>query len=222
MLRFTALTSVSGLGSLLFSMVDRIAVGITLGVSAVAYYVVAVGIATNLLTLAGVLTQPLMPAASSWVSSGQWERARNFLRRSTLAIAALELTLASVLLLFSRPFMDLWLGEGFAPRALTPLRILVLVYAVIAISAPAYHIANGSGFPRIPAVTGIVGGLLTVLLILLFGWLWGLPGAAWANCGYWVNVWIPVGIARVLKQRGVPANACAQERPAESAVRTES
>jgi O-antigen/teichoic acid export membrane protein len=204
MLRFTAFTSVSGLGSLLFSMVDRIAVGITLGVSAVAYYVIAVGIATNLLTLAGVLTQPLMPAASSWSSSGQWERARNYLRRSTVAVAALELTLASMLLLISRPFTDLWLGEDFASRALTPLRILVLVYAIIAIFAPAYHIANGSGFPRIPAVSGIVGGLLTVVLILQFGRLWGLSGAAWANCGYWVNLWILVRIARVLKQRGDP------------------
>ena len=118
--------------------------------------------ATSLLTLAGVLTQPLMPAASAWSSSGQWERTSRYLARSTLAIAVMELTLACVLLLISRPFMYLWLGESVAVQILTPFRILILVYAVIAVCAPAYNVANGSGFPWIPAIGGLVGGLLTI------------------------------------------------------------
>lgn len=201
MLKFTAFTSVSGLGSLLFTTVDRIAVGIVLGVSAVAYYVVAVGIATNLLTIAGVLTQPLMPAASSWSSSGQWERLRQYLARSTLAIAILEVALAFALLLVSRPFMDVWLGADLAAHALTPFRILIVVYAVTALNAPAYHIANGSGFPQIPALGATVGGVLTVLLIRVLGGTWGLTGAAWANTGYWATLLIPALTARALKRQ---------------------
>lgn len=202
-LKFAAFTSVSGLGSLLFTAVDRIAVGIVLGVSAVAYYVVAVGIAGSLLTLAGVLTQPLMPAASSWSSSGQWQRVRRYLVRSTLAVAALELVLASALLLISQPFVSIWLGADVASHALAPFRIFVVVYAVISLNAPAYHIANGSGFPWIPALGGLIGGLLTVVLIVLMGRVWGLEGAAWANAGYWVTLLIPALTAKALDRRSL-------------------
>jgi O-antigen/teichoic acid export membrane protein len=209
MLKFTAFTGVSGLGILLFSTVDRIVVGILLGPSAVAYYAIAAGIAANLVTIAGVLTQPLMPAASSWSSSGQWERARKYLTRSTWAIAVLELALAAILLLISRPAMNLWLGADFAAHVLTPFRILVLVYAVTALNAPAYHIANGSGLPQIPALGETVGGVLTVVLILVLGGPWGLTGAAWANTGYWATLLIPALTARALRRQRAPDSLAA-------------
>jgi O-antigen/teichoic acid export membrane protein len=200
-LRYSAFTSVSGLGSLLFTTVDRITVGIVLGVSAVAYYVVGVGIATYLLTVTSVVTHPLMPAASSWSSSGQWERVRKLLVRSTRAIAVMELVLASSLLLISRPFLIVWLGPDVAAHALTPFRILVLVYAIVCLNAPGHHIANGSGFPWIPALGGLAGGLLTIMLIIPLGRSWGLAGAAWANTGYWVTLLIPALTAHSLRRR---------------------
>ncbi len=206
MLKFSAFAGVSGLGSLLFGTVDRIAVGVTLGVSAVAYYSVAAGIAANLMIIAGVLTAPLMPAASSWSSSGQWERVRTYLARSTLAIAILELTLASLLLLISRPFLNLWLGTAFAASTLTTFRILIVVYAVASLNAPAYMLANGSGFPGVPALGAVLGGVLTVLLILVLAGAWGLKGAAWANTGYWATLLIPVLTARALKRRSSEAS----------------
>ena len=201
MFKFTAFTSVSALGTVLFSAADRVAVGLVLGTAAVAYYVVAVGIAANLLTIADVLTRPLMPATSSLIGAGQWGRVRMYLVRSTIAIAALELTISVFLLLVSRPAMTAWLGEEVTAQALLPLRVLIVAYAVIGVFAPGYHIANGSGFPWVPAVGGLAGGCLTVGLIIVMGQEWGLAGAAWANCGYWANALILVGTLGILKQR---------------------
>jgi O-antigen/teichoic acid export membrane protein len=201
MLRFTAFTSVAALGTLLFSAADRITVGVVLGTAAVAYYVVAVGIAGNLLILADVLTRPLMPASSSFIGAGQWARVRMYLVRSTSAIAALELAMSVILLLISRPAMTAWLGADVTAHALSSLRVLIVAYAVIGVFAPAYHIANGSGFPWLPALGGLAGGFLTVWLIIIMGREWGLVGAAWANCGYWANALILFGTLRALKQR---------------------
>jgi O-antigen/teichoic acid export membrane protein len=204
MFRFTAFTSVTALGSLLFSSADRIAVGVVLGTGAVAYYVVAVGIAANLLIVADVLTRPLMPATSSLIGAGQWHRARMYLVRSTAAIAALELTLSVVLLLVSRPVMTAWLGADVTAHALVPFRALIVAYAVIGVFAPAYHIANGAGFPWLPALGALAGGFMTVFLIIIMGQTWGLAGAAWANSGYWATALILAGTLRALKQRSRP------------------
>lgn len=201
MLKFTAFTSVTALGTLLFSAADRVAVGVVLGTAAVAYYAVAVGIAANLLTIADVLTRPLMPASSSLIGAGQWGRVRMYLVRSTSAIATLELTMSVLLLLVSRPAMTAWLGADVTAHALLPLRALIVAYAVIGVFAPAYHVANGSGYPWLPALGGLAGGSLTVWLIMVMGQEWGLAGAAWANCGYWANALILVGTLRALKQR---------------------
>lgn len=199
--RFVAFSSVSSAGSVLFSSLDRIVVGMVLGVSAVAYYTVVVGIATYLLSAADVLTRPLMPAVSSWASAGQWDRVRSYLVRSTVAIAALESLAAGVLLLASRPFMTLWLGADFTSHALMPFRILIIAYAGVALFAPAYHVANGSGLPWLPAIGGITGGVLSIVGIVVLGPVWGLTGVAWANCAYWTNVVILVAVLKTLRHR---------------------
>jgi O-antigen/teichoic acid export membrane protein len=124
-----------------------------------------------------------------------------YLVRSTSAIAALELAMSVILLLISRPAMTAWLGADVTAHALSSLRVLIVAYAVIGVFAPAYHIANGSGFPWLPALGGLAGGFLTVSLIIIMGREWGLVGAAWANCGYWANALILFGTLRALKQR---------------------
>jgi O-antigen/teichoic acid export membrane protein len=187
---FIMYTSISSLGIVLFSYLDRVVVGAVLGVAAVAYYAIAVGISVNLLTLADVLTRPLMPAASSWVASGQWVRAGRYLARSTMVILVLELLASITLLLISRPFLDWWLGPEFSTAVLGPLRILLVAYAGIAVAAPSYHLANGVGLPWLPALWGVVGGFLSLVLIVALGGAWNLPGAAWANFAYWTNLLI--------------------------------
>jgi len=84
--------------------------------------------------------------------------------------------------------MRLWMGSAFANQALIPLSILILVYALISIGAPAYHIANGIGIPWICMVGAISGGIVTSGLIVVLGRLMGLEGVAWANAGYWFSL----------------------------------
>jgi O-antigen/teichoic acid export membrane protein len=85
--RFVTFSSMSSAGTALFNASDRVVVGMVLGVSAVAYYTVIVSVASYILSVADVLTRPLMAAVASWVSTGC--RVRSYLVRSTALIAAL-------------------------------------------------------------------------------------------------------------------------------------
>jgi len=205
MLPFLAFTAAASLGVIAFSSIDRLVVGAVLGTSSVAFYAIAVGLAANLLTVADVISRPLMPSASAWASGGGLQQARTHLRSWTLGILALEACAALVALGGSDWFLTTWLGAGAAAQVVTPFRILVVVYATIGVFAPAYHVANGTGYPQLPAAGSLVGGTLTIALILALAPTWGLTGAALANAGYLVNVIILLGMLRILS-RAVPAH----------------
>jgi len=198
-LGFAVFTGLTGVGGRIFSSMDRVVVGAVLGVSAVTYYVVGIGIANKLLALTDVVSRALMPAASSWYTAGEVHRVWAYLRRATLAVALMSLVLAGVMLLSSGLFMRLWMGNEFAEQALTPFQILILVYAVISINAPAFHIANGIGIPWISATGALAGGAITIALIVVLGRSYGLEGVAWANAGYWVTLIIVVVTAAKLR-----------------------
>jgi O-antigen/teichoic acid export membrane protein len=204
LLRFSSFTSITALGHVLFASLDRVVVGAVLGASAVAYYSVSIGVALTLLTFADVLTRPLMPAASAWVSVGNWSLVRSWLVRATLALVVIEALAAGVLLAISAPFMTLWLGSDFAHHALPAFRILVVVFAVVAVGAPAFHIANGVGYPWAPAVGGFTGGALTIASILLLAPKWGVTGAAAANVWAWLALFPLVYLMWKIRRRISP------------------
>lgn len=181
---FTLMSGISGIGTRIFSFADRIAVGSVLGLDAVAYYTVIVSIASKILQFSGVLTMSLMPAVSTWISSGSINKVKDYFFKSTKILVFFNLLLVMVVLIISKPFLTIWLGGEFTSLVLFPFRILVLIYAVISINSPAYHVLNGIGHPWVNALTAISGGLLTVFFIYFLGDKIGLIGVTLANIGY--------------------------------------
>lgn len=197
---FSLMSGISGFGSKIFSFVDRLAVGAVLGLGVVAYYSVIISVANKILQLSGALANALMPAVSSWMASGDIRRVRAYFLKATAALFALNFLIVSILLIISAPFLRLWMGEAFADHVLIPFRTLIVIYALISVNAPAHFVAYGVGIPHIPAITAILGGLLTIGLIFLLGSRWGLVGAAIANAGYITTFIQPTGVLIYLRQ----------------------
>jgi len=184
MFSFSIMAGISSLGGQIFSFADRLAVGAILGLDAVAYYTIAINIASKILQLSGSVTSALMPAVSTWVASAKFHLVRAYFYKSTAILFILNLILSSILLFFSDIFFRVWLGEIVASQILVPFRFLVIIYALISLNAPAHHIAFGIGLPWLNAIASVTGGILTISLILQLGKSFGLLGAAIANAGY--------------------------------------
>lgn len=195
MFSFMAFAGLTGIGRQIFSSMDRLVVGVVLGLSEVAYYTVAIGISNKLISLSSALTQALMPAASAWYATGNRRRLWRYFGRSTAALVLLNLGLGGTLLVLSSPFLRFWMGENFARPALIPFRILVLVYAVNSMTAPAYQVADGTGIPWINTFGALSSGLGTILLIVVWGRTSGLEGAAWANAASWIKFVVPIYVS---------------------------
>jgi O-antigen/teichoic acid export membrane protein len=185
---FALISGISGLGSQIFSFADRIAVGVVLGLDAVAYYTIIISISTKILQLSSALTNALMPAVSSWMASGDIKRIRAYFGKATLALLTLNTLIAGSLLLFSGTLLRLWMGEAFANHVLVPFRILIVIYAFISLNAPAFFVAYGMGHPGINALTALIGGCSTIGLIFIWGKTLGLLGTALANGGYLITL----------------------------------
>ena len=203
---YVGITSLTSLGTAVFGTVDRLAVGAVLGLRAVTYYAVSIGIASKLLAIADVGARPLMPASSARIGANDPGGVRRTLIRWTRGVAVFTWLAAISILLLSEPFLRIWAGPVFADHALTTFRVLVVIYAFIALAAPAYHVANGVGQPSICAASALVGGGLTIALIFVLGPRLGVVGAAWANAAYVVNLAIPVYILNQLRRMAdIPA-----------------
>jgi O-antigen/teichoic acid export membrane protein len=205
MFSFMAFAGLRGIGARAFSSMDRLAVGFVLGLSEVSYYTVAIGIANKLLSLSSTLTQALMPAASSWYATGKRRRLWTYFKRSTVALTILNLGLGAVLITLSGPFLRLWVGDDFARHALMPFRILVLVYALMSITAPASNIADGIGLPWINTFGALGSGLGTIWLIAVWGRTSGLEGVAWANAASWIKFVVPAYVSYRIFRRSSPS-----------------
>ena len=192
MFSFSLMSGISGLGSQIFDYADRLAVGAVLGLEAVAYYTVIISVASKILQLNGLLTIALMPAVSSWMASGAIQRVRAYFFKATAALLALNFLVTSVLLILSEPLLSLWMGEAFAYQVLVPFRVMIVIYALISLNAPAYYIAYGIDKPGINALTTITGGFFTIGLIFIWGRTLGLLGTALANGGYLIT-WVIIG-----------------------------
>ena len=189
---FSLMSGISGLGSRIFSFADRLAVGAVLGLETVAYYTVIISIAAKILQLSGALTSALMPAVSAWMASGAIQRVRAYFLKTTAMLFAFNFLIAGGLLLFSAPLLRLWMGDTFASHTLLPFRVLIVIYALISLNAPAYYVAFGMGKPGINALAGVVGGCLAVGLVFVWGKPFGLLGTTLANSGYLIT-WAIVG-----------------------------
>lgn len=201
MLSFSLMSGISGIGGQIFNFADRLAVGAVLGLDAVAYYTIIIGVASKILQFSSALTSALMPAVSSWMTSGNVRRVRSYFLRATAVLLGFNFLVASILLILSDTVLRFWMGEAFAFHVIVPFRILVMVYAGISVNAPAYYVAYGMGIPYLSAIAAILGGLLTIGLIFLLGPGWNLTGAAVANLGFITTFIQPIGVWIYLRSR---------------------
>ena len=209
LLSYVAFTGITGVGALLFGSVDRVVVGAAVGLRAVAYYSITIGVANKLLYLADVACRPLLPASSAELGRGRPDLVLVQLRRATGVTTLAVGTLGITLFVAAQPLLRWWLGGRFAAHAVEPLRILIVIYAAVALAAPAYHVINGIGLAWVVAATGLAGGAFTVTLIALLGPPFGLNGAAIANAAYCVNLLLPAA-AYIALTRGRAAQTASE------------
>ena len=163
------------IGPILESL-DRFLIGIVLGASAVAYYVVPFNVVNRARVLPGALSRALFPRFSAQSGEQTWKTAV----QSVKVLQAIMTPLIIAAIFIVRPFITLWLGESFAQRAVPVAQILLVGIWINSMALVPFALLQAQGRPDLVAKFHLAQ--LGPFIILLW-WLlhnFGLNGAALA------------------------------------------
>lgn len=156
---------------------DKLLIAYFLGPAPVAYYAVAVNLASKLLSIAAALTSFVFPRAITLTAAGERASVANlYLRASRFTLLAI-FPLAMPVFWLAPQFLSLWLGSEFAANAAVLLQVLTAAYCIALMSVAASQVYNGLGNSRIGAAYAAAGSLINLALCVLLIPLFGTVGA---------------------------------------------
>jgi O-antigen/teichoic acid export membrane protein len=188
MISFSAYSFISNTAGAILFEVDKFVLGVLGKVSLVTYYVVPGSMAQRLHVGVARLTAVALAVSADLHARGESKALNDFYIRATRAIALVIVSLTVPAFIFSRELLREWVGESFATTSFGTLRLLLITYALLALTALPYYLSLGIGRPRILAVFNVMSALVNVVLIVILIPRYGLIGAAVAYCASTVTV----------------------------------
>jgi O-antigen/teichoic acid export membrane protein len=188
MLSFSGYSFVSNLaGSLLFQF-DKFVLGAMTNVSLVTYYVVPGNLAQRLHGGVSRLVGVALPVSTDLYARAEKEALQRFYVRATRVVALVTVSLTVPVFIFSREILLEWVGPEFATTSFGTLRLLILTYAALSLTALPYYLTLGFGRPQISAAFNVLTAAINLVLILILIPRYGLIGAAAAYLASTVTV----------------------------------
>ena len=154
--------------------IDRLAIGMMIGPSAVAQYSVPFSLASRAAVLPSALSQSLFPVLSSYNLSDAAELAG----RSVKTLCVLMTALCAPAIVLATPLMSLWLGHRFASHSAPIAKLLLLGVWINGLAYIPYTLLQAMGRPRIIAWFHTLELAPFLALLVLSISFFGLPGAA--------------------------------------------
>jgi O-antigen/teichoic acid export membrane protein len=160
----------------LLTMVDRFAIGATLGATYVAIYSVPYQLAQRIAIIPSALSNAMFPK----MSSATFEGAGSLAARGTYALLAIMGPPVVVAIFLARPFLKFWIGGALAAQAAPVAEVVLVAFWANAFALMPFVKLQATGRPDIVTVILLVE-VPPYLACLYFGLkTWGLQGAALA------------------------------------------
>jgi O-antigen/teichoic acid export membrane protein len=170
----------SSIGVMLLYQLDKLLVGHFLGVAAVTYYVVPGNLAQKIQGFVAATTAVVFPMSAALFESQQKDKLLHLYAEGTRLVQMLITAVAVPLALFAGKFLYYWMGPDIAAGSSVVMVILVVTYAMLALSSIAWGIANGSGRAKINALFTLSIAAIDISFFLVLVRPFGVAGAAGA------------------------------------------
>jgi O-antigen/teichoic acid export membrane protein len=188
MISFSAYSFISNFAGAILFQIDKFVLGALANVSVVTYYVVPGNMAQRLHIGISNLTSVALPVSADLYARRERKALTDFYIRATRGVVLVVVSLTVPAFVFSRQLLFEWVGAEFATTSFGTMRLLLVTYAVLALTALPYYLTLGIGRPRILAVFNCVTAMINVALIAILIPRYGLIGAAVAYCASTVTV----------------------------------
>lgn len=178
---FSGYSYLSRLAAMTQAHADKLIVGSLLGLTALAYYSVAIQMVSRITSLSYRLSSVLYPAASAMQTSGEMKKLQGICFTATSYITFLNGAATVLVCLFGREILFYWMGPDFAREA-----YWVMVFVAIAIFFDSLTmlpslINDAFGLPRNTGTFAVLRALITVILSYVFAQHYGIGTVALAH-----------------------------------------
>ena len=183
----TFVRRLAGFSSLLFAgqvasqlglEIDRAVVGILLGTSAVAFYMVPTKITDRIPGMMYVLSTTLYPLSSEAVATAKVDELRHLYHEMIRILLWLSALIAAVLIVLAKDFLMLWMGPEFMANSWLVLALLAAGVVWRSSGSVAYQVCTGMGRADISLIAAIGTAVFMAIPVLILAPLWGAPGVA--------------------------------------------
>ncbi len=177
----------AGFSSLLFGgnlaatiglQIDRTLVGILLGTSAVAFYMVPTKITDRIPSMMSSFSTALYPLSSEAVAMGKIDELRHLYHEMIRIQLWASALVAALLIVLSKNFLLLWMGSEFMVNSWLVLALLGAGAVWQSSGTVAYQVCNGMGRADVNLVASVATTVLLAIPVLLLAPHWGAPGIA--------------------------------------------
>lgn len=188
--RFKFVSNISG--QITFQL-DRFLIGVFQPISFLAYYIPPLSMVQKSFTSLLNITAATFPAVSQSHALGDIERIKELYFRMSRLIAFIMFPILAIFFIGAELLLNLWLGKEFAREGSSVLKIFAVSYFFIAASAAPVVFSEGMNRPKIPAIFGAFGALISLTAALILIPKFGINGAALAlliNCVLQVPIFV--------------------------------
>jgi O-antigen/teichoic acid export membrane protein len=188
--RYSFASWISMLGGNLYSYGDRLIIGSLMHAEALGIYGMITTIANQIPLLASLITQPLLPIISAiWMRKEQDKAILiKHLQQAVNINAVVALGMGAILFTFSLPIMQFILSKQLANEYYKIFQIAIVIYALYSLNSVGYYILFAIGAVMENLWINLLGAGLSLLLIFIGSYFWGLSGAVFGNIGYLLSL----------------------------------
>jgi O-antigen/teichoic acid export membrane protein len=158
------------------NQVEKVFLGMLVGVAAVGWYDIAGDIALKVRGVIGLILSPVMPAASELNALRDESRLQDLYYRAHKYLALLGVPVVCFVVAISNRFVRLWLGPTLGMIAL-PLSVLLVVNFFNLVTGPGFLIFAGKGYMKPGVQSAVLGMIVNVFLSLGLIYKFGFAGA---------------------------------------------
>lgn len=159
---------------------DKLLISALLSPAAAGAYAICTSVANKILLLVASGSTYTFPRTIRLSATGDTASVATTFVLVTRFALMVSTAIAVPLVALAHPFLRLWIGQEFADQYSLTMQLLVTAFAINASSVVASNVAIGIGEVRMPAIFGVVGGVVTVTALVVLAPRFGTEGAALA------------------------------------------
>lgn len=170
-----------GVGGVMFGVADRMLIGSLLGATSLTYYSIASQLAMQVHTASAAGLSVIFPVVSRKLEARDHFSLRRVTKVTMTGNLAFGSFLAIALWLFGPELVTFWLGRDQSGPVIQVLPYLVFAYWLLAMNVTPYYMLLSLGKIRFIAISNLVAGSISILVIALIASTYGVVGVAVAR-----------------------------------------